>query len=153
MDVILQQPHSTATFLRGHREWAVPAHGKGGWSFSKWEEDGRRNLYTICWEKGWAERVWLSPLEEERREDADQVGKYRTESFFGGIMLQVAVTLLSFRVCFTQNHMSSHASYDEVQASIHLARKRRVWADCPNTFRKDLLIKTLLCGSIFRCTS
>lgn len=73
MDVILQQPHSTATFLRGRGEWAVPAHGEGGWSFSKGEKDGRRNLYTISLENrvGQKGSDCASSLEEERREDAD----------------------------------------------------------------------------------
>lgn len=39
------------------------------------------------------------------------------------------------------------------KAACTLARKGGDWADCPNTFSKDLLIKTLLCGSIFRYTS
>lgn len=49
---------------------------------------------------------YASSFEVERREDADKVGKYRTGTLLLGIMLQVAVTFLSFRVCFhTEPHV------------------------------------------------
>lgn len=48
-----------------------------------------------------------SSLEEEGGGEAEQPGKYRTRALLVGVMLQVAVTSLGFRMCL---HPDPHVS-------------------------------------------
>lgn len=131
----------------------------GGPSPNK-ESHGRENKYweEISAEKlnhGGAERVWLYKFTWEGRGRGGRVaweiegmsiacGSYAASgSDFS--RLQDVFTCRS--ACLPIPHVTT------LQAACIMARKGRLRADCPNTFSKDLLIKTLQCGSIFRCTS
>lgn len=85
-----------------------------------------------------------SSLQEEWREIQDSsitCGNYATSS----------TDFSKFQGIFS--HRITCLPMMKYKAACSLARKGRVWADCPDTFSKDLLIKTLHCGSIFRGTS
>lgn len=94
-----------------------------------------------------------SSVEEERAGEVKEPGKYRRGALLVGVTLRVAATFLRSRICLRAGPHLPMLHGMKLQAARSLARKGRFWPDCPNTFRKDFLIKALQRGSIFRHTS
>lgn len=160
--VILQYSYSTSTFLRRFGEGVVLCL-QGGWRVSlnssqAWQ---KQQVCNFFWEftpwlgsKGVDVNVGLGREGKVRQNSLENIGQdpfwsiacksYATS----GSDISVLQNVFTCRsTCLSMLHMK------KLQAACSLTRKGRLWADCPNTFNKDLLIKTLQWGSIFRCTS